>query len=98
MSTNKETIPAALGITNEWEFQNFKDIKKLLDDEELLSAVIIKHAKSVKVEEFGDSIEPELSLYEKKLIWSGMELVRILVQNTSYMTQEPSLTKRIRKK
>jgi hypothetical protein len=78
--SNKETITSALGISTQWEDTNVENIINLLQDEVRVSDAMIKHAKQVKAEEFGVDIDTSLSLYEKKLIWSGMEIAKILIR------------------
>ena len=77
--SKRETITSALGISTQWEENNVENIIDLLHDETLVSEAIIKHARNVKTEEFGD-VDMPLSLYEKKLIWSGMEIAKILIR------------------
>ena len=78
--SKKETITSALGISTQWEENNTENIINLLQSQTLVSDTIIKHAKNIKTEEFGEDIDTSLSLYEKKLIWSGMEIAKILIR------------------
>lgn len=80
---NKDTITAALGIPESWESKNEADLLELLKNSELLSDAIIAHAQRVKMEEFDltELSEKDITLYEKKLIWSGMELAKLIYRN-----------------
>lgn len=80
MSNSTETIPQALGISDEWVEKNEKAIIDLIKgDMTYLSDVIVAHAKDIKADEFGDESASDLSAYEKKLFWSGMEVAKIVI-------------------
>ena len=83
--SKNETITGALGISDEWESKNSDDILEVMKKSNLISDVIIAHIQRVKMEEFAlDGItERDITLYEKKLIWSGMEIARMI-----YMSKE----------
>lgn len=73
-----ESISSALGISKEWEENNVDKIKSMLAKNEIVSNAILQYLLSLKQDEFNIQ-ECEITDYEKKIFWSGMEMARILI-------------------
>lgn len=73
-----ESISSALGISKEWEEDNINKIKSMLAKHEIVSNAILQYLLSLKQDEFNIQ-ECEITDYEKKIFWSGMEMARILI-------------------
>ena len=78
METNANpNIHEALGLKHEWVKHNNHRIIEFLMNEELVSDVMVKRSEEIKEEEFGE-VDTKLSDYEKKLLWTGMEVAKMI--------------------
>ena len=76
---HNETIYEGLELPKEWEEKNSNLILKAIKKNERISDVMIEHIANVRNEEFGDNACNNVTDYEKKLLWSGFEMSRLLV-------------------
>ncbi len=90
MSEKKDTISEALGITPDWEKENCDKLTETLIAEKYISDGILNHIINLKTDEFGKG-DYEVSSYEKKLIWTGMEIAKILIANSQAKMIESGL-------
>lgn len=75
-----QTITSALGLPKEWEEKNIDEVIDALKANETVSDAVLHHLNSLKKTEFYIE-ECEITEYERKIFWSGMEMARILLRN-----------------
>ena len=73
-----QTITSALGLPKEWEEKNIDEVIDALKANETVSDAVLYHLNSLKKTEFHIE-ECEITEYERKIFWSGMEMSRILL-------------------
>lgn len=76
-----QTISSALGLLKEWQEKNIDEVIDAIMTNETVSDAVLHHLNSLKKTEF-DIKECEITEYERKIFWSGMEMTRILLLNT----------------
>ena len=75
----KETVYSALSLKREWAIVNEAVAEEIIDSSETVSETLEKMISKIREEEFGlDGIE--ISSYEKKLIFSGLQVGNLLLQ------------------
>jgi hypothetical protein len=75
----KEPVYEALLLKREWTIINEANIKETIESSELVSETLEKMIKLIKEDEFGADVQ-EISVYEKKLIFAGLQVGNLLLQ------------------
>jgi hypothetical protein len=75
----KEPVYEALLLKREWAIINEANIKETIESSELVSETLEKMIKLIKEDEFGADVQ-EISVYEKKLIFAGLQVGNLLLQ------------------
>ena len=81
--SNKETLPEALGLSQEWYDETTKRIEKDFGDiTETISDYMVVEANNIREEEFGE-VDVKLTNYEMKLVLVGylIGLERVKMNN-----------------
>lgn len=78
----KDSISDALGISEEWRDSNGEALMSNLQSNDTISDAITEQIKGLKKKEF--DVDQDATDYEKKLMWSGMELAFILVKRRQH--------------
>lgn len=72
-----ETLNKALGLPDDWVVANEQSIKDAFSENALVSDAITDVITKVKIEEYGDD-DHALSTYEKKLLFTGIQVGGLL--------------------
>jgi hypothetical protein len=78
----KDTIYEGLMLEREWAIKNEFNIIDTIEECETVSESLERMVYLLKKEEFG--VELEISEYEKKLIFTGLQMSSILVMMQNY--------------
>lgn len=75
----KEPVYEALSLKREWAIINEANIKETVESSETVSETLEKMIMIIKEDEFGADVQ-EISVYEKKLIFAGLQVGNLLLQ------------------
>ena len=75
----KEPVYEALSLKREWAIINEANIKETVESSETVSETLEKMIVIIKEDEFGADVQ-EISVYEKKLIFAGLQVGNLLLQ------------------
>jgi hypothetical protein len=78
----KEPVYEALSLQREWAIINEANAKETIESSETVSETLEKMITIIKEDEFGTDIR-EISDYEKKLIFAGLQIGNLLLQRQS---------------
>lgn len=78
----KEPVYEALSLQREWAIINEVNAKETIESSDTVSETLEKMISLIKEDEFGVESH-EISTYEKKLIFAGLQVGNLLLQRQS---------------
>jgi hypothetical protein len=82
MENEKDTVYDGLALKREWAIVNEANIQDVVDECETVSDALERMVLLIKNQEFGVETT-EISEYEKKLIFTGLQMGNMLLQRKS---------------
>jgi hypothetical protein len=82
MENEKDTVYDGLALKREWAIHNETHIKNVVDECETVSDSLERMVLLIKNQEF-DIETTEITEYEKKLIFTGLQIGNMLLQRKS---------------